>query len=106
MRFANRFVKPSLVAEALQQVFEEPASPLLASAAALVVAITLVVAVAFAWTLPTLHFTEEVLGVPLAGKPLAFLHEDAVELAAVEPYAATLRTRVDQDLAPLCLNEP
>jgi hypothetical protein len=85
-----------LVAEALEKVFEEAAAASPAAASFLVVAIALAAT--------PFDLSEEVL-VGVAGRPLALLHEDAVELAPVEPDASAFRTGVDQDLAALGLDE-
>jgi hypothetical protein len=95
-----------LVAEALEQVLKEAASPLPSSAAALVVvALSVVVAASLPLTAAPLNLAEELL-VRVAREPLPLFHEDAVEFAPVEPHASTLGTRVDQDLGALGLNQP
>jgi hypothetical protein len=91
--------------EALEKVFEEAASPLLPSAARLFVAFPVVVAAPLAWSPPSFNLTEK-LFVGVARSPLSLFDEDAVEFAPVEPYAAALRARVNQDLASFSLDEP
>jgi hypothetical protein len=49
------------------------------------------------------HLGEEVV---VARLELPLLHEDLVELAAVEPDAAALGARVDEDVRALDLDEP
>jgi hypothetical protein len=95
-----------LVAEALEQVFQEAASPPLpAAAAVVVVAVSVVVVASLPSTAAPLDLAEELL-VRIACDPLPLFHEDAVELASVEPHASTLGAGVDQDLGALGLNQP
>lgn len=51
-----------------------------------------------------LDLAEEVL-IRVTRGPLTLLDEDPVKLAAIKPHPSTLRARIDQDLAPLCLDE-
>jgi hypothetical protein len=73
----------------------------------LVVAVVVALAIGqtvTAFTTTALDLAEEVL-IRVTRCPLTLLDEDPVKLAAIEPHPSALRARVDQDLAPLCLDE-
>jgi hypothetical protein len=65
-----------------------------------------VVAIRGAPLLPAAFDLAEEVVVGVAGRELTLLHEDAVELAAVEPDAAAFGARINQDLAPVDLYQP